>query len=212
MLCFVSQFRNHFNIYTKKPYPKLKTCVNYISNPLLGITISIKYHRPLTYQKANSALLQFIILKQSIMKNPFLTLIAIIAFFGLIIAACGDPAQKVDDAQSKVSDAEAALEKAQQEYLVEVENYKVQTASTIRSNNEDITEFNARIEKQKKDLKAEYKLKIDALDKKNKEMEKKMAEYRSDNKDQWQSFKSEFNSDMAKLNQELRDLTKEAQQ
>jgi hypothetical protein len=146
------------------------------------------------------------------MKNSILTLSSFLLVFGALFTGCTDSAQNVQDAQEDVIEAEAELAKAQMEYQMDVENHKVQTASTIRSNNERIAEFNASLANEKKELRDEYNVKIAELERRNNAMERKMAdyntsEYRSDSKTQWENFKSEFKRDMDQLEQELSDLT-----
>lgn len=58
-----------------------------------------------------------------------------------------------------------------------------------------------------KGLKAEFERRIAALDVKNDEMKKKMQDYKGDGKDNWQSFKANFNQEIDALNKSVKDLT-----
>jgi predicted regulator of amino acid metabolism with ACT domain len=141
------------------------------------------------------------------MKKSIYMMSVVVFVLGSVMTGCTDSAQKVEDAKDNVSDAEAELEDAQMAYLADVENQKAQTAAAVEVNRKNIAEFNARIANEKKELKAEYNLKIAELEKKNTDMQMKMADYKADSKEQWESFKAEFASDMQKLDMELKDLT-----
>lgn len=120
---------------------------------------------------------------------------------------CNTPAQKVEKAEVNVVEANKDLEKANQEYLTDIENYRLETADKLVINEKSIIEFNARIESRKKDATADYKAKVAELNKKNTDMRKRMDDYKADGKEKWESFKAEFNHDMEELAKSFEDLT-----
>ncbi len=135
----------------------------------------------------------------------------IIAFISIttlaFLVSCKSPAEKVEKAEEEVTEANQNLEKANEEYLNDVEAYRLQTADKIAANEKNIIEFNARIEAKKKDANADYKKKVAELDKKNNDMKKKMADYKASGKENWENFKTEFNHDMDALGQAFKDLS-----
>ena len=135
----------------------------------------------------------------------------IIAFISIttlaLLVSCKSPAEKVEKAEEEVTEANQNLEKANEEYLNDVEAYRLQTADKIADNEKNIIEFNARIEAKKKDANADYKKKVAELDKKNNDMKKKMADYKASGKENWENFKTEFNHDMDALGQAFKDLS-----
>ena len=138
------------------------------------------------------------------------TILAIALCFGMTSAAlisisCNTPSEKVEDAQNNVSQANKDLDKANQDYLTDMESYRKATAEKIDANNKSIADFNARIAHEKAE--ANYKKKIDALQQKNSDMKKKLDDYKADGKDQWEKFKAEFNHDMDKLGDDFKSLT-----
>jgi uncharacterized protein YPO0396 len=141
------------------------------------------------------------------MKKSILKLTAILFTASLLVTSCNTPAEKVEAAKEKVANATDELNNANQIYLSDVETYRIETRDKINANNESISNFNARIESEKKEVKADYKKKIAELEAKNGDMKKRMEEYRSDSKENWESFKSEFNHDMDELGKALKDLT-----
>lgn len=128
-------------------------------------------------------------------------------FSGILFTSCNTPSQKVENAEANVEAAQKDLEKAQQEYLADVENYRRQTALKIQANNKSISDFNASVEAEKAEVKAAYKIKIAELEKKNNDLQLKLDGYKADSKDKWETFKMEFNRDMDQLGTALRDLT-----
>ena len=74
---------------------------------------------------------------------------------GVIFTSCNTPKQKVENAQNNVTEANKDLDKANQEYLVEIENYRKETADKIAANDQSIVEFKARVEHDKKEAKAD---------------------------------------------------------
>ena len=133
------------------------------------------------------------------MKKSILVLVASSFAASAMFTNCSSPAEKVENLQTEVVEAK-------EDYLLEVENYRAHTAQLISANNESIKEYNSGIEEEKEELRADYRTKIAALERKNNDMSRKMNDYKADGKDEWQSFKAEFNRDMDQLGRELRDL------
>jgi hypothetical protein len=141
------------------------------------------------------------------MKNSMLILMACGLISGVVNTSCNTSAEKVSNAQENVIVANQDLDKANQEYLADVSNYRQETASRVAANEESIKDFNARIVHDKKAVKAEYKKKIAALEQKNHEMKMKMDNYKEDGKDKWLAFKTEFSHDMDEMGKAFKDLT-----
>ncbi|MBK8653051.1 MAG: hypothetical protein IPN20_03870 [Haliscomenobacter sp.] len=112
----------------------------------------------------------------------------------------------MENAEADVVEAKDDLVQAQQDYLDDVENYRQQTAEKV-AHNQSIADFNARIETEKAEAKADYKMKIAELEKKNSDLKMKLDNYKVESKDQWETFKTEFTRDMDQLGEALRDLT-----
>ena len=125
-----------------------------------------------------------------------------------MFTSCDNAAQKVVKAEENVVDAEKDLQMAEKEYLADVEQYKLLSAEKIAANDRSIAEFNARIEQEKKEVRADYKAKIKSLETKNSDMKKKMDEYRVEGKDKWELFKTEFGKDMDELGESISNFGK----
>ena len=141
------------------------------------------------------------------MKKLSLIFSALLLMAGTELISCNTSAEKVEKAEDEVKVANENLDEANAEYLVDVEQFKLETNQKIADNAKSIADFNARIATDKKLAKAEYKEKIAALELKNTDMQKKMADYKADGKDGWAKFKEEFNHDMDELGKALKDFT-----
>lgn len=141
------------------------------------------------------------------MKKISLIFSALLLLAGTELISCNSSAEKVEKAEDEVKVANENLDEANAEYLADVEKFKAETNQKIADNAKSIADFNARIASDKKEAKAEYKEKIAALELKNTDMQKKMADYKADGKDGWAKFKEEFNHDMDELGKSLKDFT-----
>jgi DNA replication protein DnaC len=146
-------------------------------------------------------------MKKTIVRRTSLALAVFTLIASTIILSCNSPAEKVENAQTDVIDANKDLEKANEDYLAEVESYKKETADKIAANEQSIMEFNARIATEKKEARVAYKQKIAELEMKNTDMKKKLDDYKQDGKENWEKFKTEFNHDMDELGKAFKDLT-----
>ena len=139
------------------------------------------------------------------------TVVALFVTIGLAatITSCSTPAEKVENAKENVAEANQDLEKANNAYLVDIENYRKESDARIEANNQSIIEFKKRIETEKKSAREEYNKKIAELEVKNSDMKKKMDEYKADSKENWQKFKTEFSTDMDNLGKSFKDFTED---
>ena len=137
--------------------------------------------------------------------NLIMTCVSITAITFLM--NCNSPTKKVEKAEERLEDANKDLQIANEEYLEEIETYRLQAAARFTDNEKNIDEFNQRIEAKKKDVTEAYKIKVAELNKKNSDLKKKIADYKSTSKENWESFKTEFNHDLDQLGEALKDFT-----
>ena len=138
-------------------------------------------------------------------KNLIITSVSVATL--TFLTSCSSPEKKVEHAQEEVNEANEDLVKANQEYLADIETYRLNTADRIAANEKNIIEFNARIEAKKKDATEDYKKKVADLENKNNDMKKRMADYKVDSKENWENFKREFNRDMDDLGHSFENLS-----
>ena len=141
------------------------------------------------------------------MKKLIFTLTAIILLAGGIFTSCNTAAEKVDNAKNKAIEADENFNKANDEYLADIENFKKETAAKIEANNQMIADFTVKIEYAKKDAKAYYTEQIAVLEQKNIAMKQKLDDYEVNGKDNWETFKAEFSRDMNDLGVAFKNFT-----
>jgi hypothetical protein len=127
-----------------------------------------------------------------------------------IFTACTTTkAEDVDKAAEKVEDAKLNLAQANKQYAKEVASYRASMEIELRNNKLRI----AKLKDEKSDAKEEAlvirEAKIDAIQKQNDDLESRMRQYRSDNRENWKEFKTEFNHDMNELGKAFKDLGKD---
>ena len=142
------------------------------------------------------------------MKKSILVRVAFVFITStVVLSSCSTPAENVQDAEVNVAEANKDLEKANAVYMAEMAAYKAETTEKIAANKLIIKEFNDRVAKDKETAKAEYQMKVTELEKKNSDLKKKMDDYKSDGKENWEKFKTEFNHDMDELGKSFKDFT-----
>jgi phosphoenolpyruvate-protein kinase (PTS system EI component) len=132
---------------------------------------------------------------------------SVIAAVALLLSAsfigCNSPSQKVEQADANVAEAKKDLVQAQNEYAVELSNFKQETDKTISANEKKIYDIRIRMEKDKLSAKEEYKRLISELEQKNSALKQRMDSYQDESQVQWDLFKTEFNKDMNDLQESL---------
>jgi tRNA A37 N6-isopentenylltransferase MiaA len=142
------------------------------------------------------------------MKKSILTLAVIALFIGVVFTNCNSPKQKVENAEQDLEDASAALDKANAEYLADIEKTRKDAIIKADENAKSLADFEARISKEKASAKADYNKRIAELNAKNTDLKKRIENYQSKGKDDWEKFKSDFNREMNDLLIELDNLNK----
>lgn len=141
------------------------------------------------------------------MKISVITTTTAFLMVGMFLSNCSGPTEKVKNAEEKAAKANEELVRENAAYHMEMEEYKKTTAEQIAANEKSLEEFNTRIAKQKGEAKAEYIKEIEELNRKNSDMKKKIAEFKTDNKTNWETFKIEFSRDMDELGTAFKNFT-----
>ena len=124
-----------------------------------------------------------------------------------LLACCNTPAVKVENQQNNSKESGEELDKVNQQYLIDYQNFKNEVEKKIAENVKSIVEFNAKIDHVKNEFKAEYMEKIAELSQRNLDMKKKMDDYKDEGKEKWEKFKEEFSRDMEVLSKAFKDFT-----
>lgn len=141
------------------------------------------------------------IITKTYLNYTLITCIALILFIG-----CNRSTEKVENAEKNVLEAKENLAQAEDDYQMEVANFKTETNEKITANEKLLVELNEEIKVTKKELKANYQNEVVKLEQKNAEMKQRMFDYKEDGNEKWQSFKREYNHDMDELGSALKDF------
>lgn len=95
-------------------------------------------------------------------------------------------------------------------YKTEVEHFKKESKQTIAENKSEIARLRTKIAKDKKLANSAYKNQVEALEQQNKDMEKKISNYRATSDSEWRIFKTEFGKDMNALGTSLKNFMKDS--
>jgi TolA-binding protein len=105
-----------------------------------------------------------------------------------------------EDVKEATADVQAA---AREEWL----KFKGNADAKIAANEKSIDDYKEKMTTTDGKLQKQYDRKIDALQKKNKELKSKLNDYQDSGKDKWAQFKREFNHDIDELGTALKDFT-----
>lgn len=139
---------------------------------------------------------------------------AVILFLsGVMIFGCQSTEKKVENAEYRLQNAKLEvvqakknLEETIQDSLIAYQKFKSKSEEIILVHEKRIAELKALLENEKIENRAEFEKKLSALEQKNIDLKKKLANYRNDEQKQWDSFRSEFIRDMEELGNALRDF------
>ena len=150
------------------------------------------------------------------MKKVLISLAITLVFVaGTTLTGCQSPEQKEAAARDKLQNAEEELRDAQIEANAEAQkvataeewaSFKKDAELTIRNNEIRIAELKIKINKPGTTLDPLYEKRIETLEQQNRDLNTKISAYEKNQSD-WESFKREFNHDMAALGEALRGFT-----
>lgn len=138
------------------------------------------------------------------MKNTALTLLISFSVVAILFTGCNSPEQKVEEAQTAVVEADRELEQATQ---ADMNQYREEASDRIAANDSTITAFKAQIANETNDVKAAQEKQLAVLEQKNSDMKKKLADYKGEGKEQWETFKTAFDREMNTLGEAFDELT-----
>jgi hypothetical protein len=127
---------------------------------------------------------------------------------GITLVSCKPATKEENEATEKAKEANQELIDVKKAATAEEwKAFKNSGDSLINKNEEKIAELKLKMKNTGKSIDAKYDKNIEILEQKNKDLKVKMETYKNDTKEDWQSFKSEFNHDMDELGQSLKDFT-----
>ncbi len=148
------------------------------------------------------------------MKKTFFTLTSIFLGSIALLLSCKEAKTKVEKAEIKVQEAKQDLVESKEDlYYVQLDTiinynqYRLEAEKAIIDQEKKIKEYKIKKAKEQKEFNDEYNKKLLDLENKNKQLKKRLAEYKDTGDDKWLNFKKEFNHDMNEFGKAFKDLT-----
>jgi len=144
------------------------------------------------------------------MRNTIMVFAVIGSMAGTLLTGCGETTeQKLDKAKESVGDATQELKDARAEYLAEWETFKRESNQAIEANEKRIEAFKAKMDKATPTVKATYDKQVAVLEQRNRDLKKKLDDYKDEGQGKWEEFKTNFKRDMDDLGKTMTDLFKD---
>ena len=136
------------------------------------------------------------------MKTRKLSLAIIVA--GVVFTSCQSTDKKVENAKENVVEAKQELNQIVKD---SIQQFRTESAQKIADHEKSLTQFKARIAKEKKENRAEYQKKLTELEQKNSDLKKRLDDFKEESQEKWDTFKSTYNRDMDELGESFKKLT-----
>ena len=140
------------------------------------------------------------------MKRSILTVVTITCIAGALVTSCNTPSQKVEEEKNNVAEANKDLEKANLEYLADMENCRKETREKIAANDQSIAGLREKIKSQKNEAKKNSEKKLAELEQRNKEIKMRIDTLQAEGKEKWEKFKTELYRDMEEVDKTIKDF------
>lgn len=140
------------------------------------------------------------------MKLSIFIIASIAIMFAFVAQSCNRSSDKVDRAQTSAIEAERDLDIAKSEIEADVRIYRQKKATSIRDNELAITKIKDKIQKEDADVRAAMEVRIEDLERTNRNLKRQIDDYKITNRDNWDNFKNEFSSSIDDLGNSLDDF------
>jgi hypothetical protein len=143
--------------------------------------------------------------------NNSLFVFAVIGFMsGTLLTSCEKTAeQKLKGAIQNVGEAKQELKGDKSEFLAEWQTFKTECEQTLQDNEKKINAFKEKMEKAGPKVKAKYSKEVAVLEQNNRDLKKKLGDYKDEGQGKWVEFKTNFKHDMDGIGKKMTDLFKD---
>jgi hypothetical protein len=142
------------------------------------------------------------------MKHLKLRFALIFTAAGSILTGCESSDKKIEDALQHVTEAKTELKNARMDSVAEYEMVRAEWISRLAANEKKLAELKTKIAREKKQVQEKYQAELEAIGKKNAEMQEKMNGMARPDKDRWEIFKKELDMTLVKLTDDLSKVAK----
>lgn len=115
--------------------------------------------------------------------------------------------ERAEDAAEDLRDAKKDLDEAQREYTIKYNDFKREMDNKITENDKAIAALKADVRERNAEAKANWNTAVNDLERKNQSLKDRINDYKADGNANWEEFKREFNHDMDRLGEALKDMT-----
>jgi hypothetical protein len=145
------------------------------------------------------------------MKKAMVTLALALPVTAIMITGCQSSDTNVEKAREKLKEAKEQVVVANQELIRSLNDsiqlFKRENEEIIISYEKSLTEIKTRLANEKEETQIILEKKLATLEQNSGEMKIRLQEYGEDGRENWVSFKNEFNHDMEELGTAFKDLT-----
>jgi chromosome segregation ATPase len=134
------------------------------------------------------------------MRNSILKFAATVIIGTAVLTASAHPSNK--EVQKSLVRPVALQQDANSDY----QKMKKEWNESIKKNEEDIAKLKAKEANKDKEIQAKYNKKVAEVERKNKELKKKLDTYKESDKGKWAEFKQDFGKSMNELGTSIKDL------
>lgn len=142
-------------------------------------------------------------MKKTINISIFVTIVM------LNISGCNEtPKEKVMEASAQVVESTENLNMDKEDLKTEIENYRFATAEKLKANESALVKYKENIANEKKAIKKVYEERIRILEDHNLKLKNKLNAYPSDDKSNWEEFKSKLDKEVQSTADDISKLLK----
>jgi hypothetical protein len=150
------------------------------------------------------------------MKKSIGLLVASLIVSGSVFTSCKSNTEKIEDAQENVVDAKENEMDAQQdlneskyENASDYAQFKKATKVVIAENETRIAEFKVKLQAESAENKAKWQAKVDALEKRNDQLEDDIDDFKDGAKEDWNTFKMRIDKSKKDIDADIEAYKKE---
>jgi hypothetical protein len=110
-------------------------------------------------------------------------------------------------AEAAVVSAKQDWVEAQRDSVADYQKFEAESKSRVIKNSHIIADFKVRIMTGEKAMKYRYQRRLNALEKQNNDLRKRLEQYTETGAEQWEIFKRDWDRDMGKLVKSLDEMT-----
>jgi hypothetical protein len=141
------------------------------------------------------------------MKNTRPNIVWPTFLIGLLFLACNSNSYKIDAAKMEMVENPKKTNNFRYHYEVELKSFQMESIEKITTNKGILIASRIKSKNLEEPAKSQYIHAIDALEKRNQMMNKRMLNYSDFTNDKWQFFKLDFTKDMDNLSKAIVDLS-----